>query len=73
MDGFKSLAMRDMIKEKQDDAPDGRSAAADGRSASLPRYAVEALLRGGREAILEHNGAEYHLRITANGRLILTK
>nr|WP_295556555.1 hemin uptake protein HemP [uncultured Hyphomicrobium sp.] len=28
---------------------------------------------GGSEAILEHDGSEYHLRITANGRLILTK
>ncbi|WP_333792927.1 hemin uptake protein HemP [Hyphomicrobium sp.] len=37
------------------------------------RYAVSELMRGGREAILEHNGSEYHLRITANGRLILTK
>jgi hemin uptake protein HemP len=37
------------------------------------RYVVSELLRGGREAILEHNGSEYHLRITANGRLILTK
>jgi hemin uptake protein HemP len=37
------------------------------------RHSVAALLRGGREAILEHNGAEYRLRITANGRLILTK
>lgn len=37
------------------------------------RYTVAELLRGGREAVLEHAGAEYHLRITANGRLILTK
>lgn len=37
------------------------------------RYDVAELLRGGREAVLEHNGADYHLRITANGRLILTK
>jgi hemin uptake protein HemP len=37
------------------------------------RYVVSELLHGGREAILEHDGAEYRLRITANGRLILTK
>ncbi|MCC7250539.1 hemin uptake protein HemP [Hyphomicrobium sp.] len=43
------------------------------KAPSAVRYAVSDLLRGGREAILEHNGAEYHLRITANGRLILTK
>jgi hemin uptake protein HemP len=36
-------------------------------------YAVADLLRGRREAILVHNGSEYRLRITANGRLILTK
>jgi hemin uptake protein HemP len=34
---------------------------------------VADLLQGRREAILEHDGAEYRLRITANGRLILTK
>ena len=43
------------------------------RGTPVVRYTVADLLRGGREAILEHNGAEYHLRITANGRLILTK
>lgn len=43
------------------------------QAAPIVRYTVSDLLRGGREAILEHNGCEYHLRITANGRLILTK
>lgn len=42
-------------------------------AAESVRYVVSELLRGGREAILEHNGSEYHLRITASGRLILTK
>ena len=42
-------------------------------SSSAIRYNVSDLLRGGREAVLEHNGSEYRLRITANGRLILTK
>ena len=41
--------------------------------AQIARVAVSDLLRGAREAILVHNGAEYRLRITANGRLILTK
>ncbi|MBN8912633.1 MAG: hemin uptake protein HemP [Rhizobiales bacterium] len=40
---------------------------------TIARYAVSDLLRDAREAILVHNGAEYRLRITANGRLILTK
>lgn len=43
------------------------------RSASIVRHKVSDLMNGGREAILEHEGADYLLRITANGRLILTK
>jgi hemin uptake protein HemP len=34
---------------------------------------VSALLQGEREVILEHDGLDYRLRITANGKLILTK
>jgi len=37
------------------------------------RILVSELLKGSREAILEHNGMDYRLRITANGKLILTK
>lgn len=37
------------------------------------RMRVSDLLADAREAILEHNGQEYRLRITANGKLILTK
>ncbi len=37
------------------------------------RVLVSDILQGGREAILEHDGQEYRLRITANGKLILTK
>jgi hemin uptake protein HemP len=39
----------------------------------LRRLKVSDLLAGEREAILEHDGQEYRLRITANGKLILTK
>ena len=38
-----------------------------------PRLKVSELLGGGREAILEHEGQEYRLRITANRKLILMK
>lgn len=31
------------------------------------------LLRGGREALIDHQGALYRLRLTASGKLILTK
>lgn len=37
------------------------------------RLKVSELLAGDREAILEHDGQDYRLRITANGKLILTK
>jgi len=47
-----------------------RSAAAGGRPRRLK---VSDLLAGEREAILEHDGQEYRLRITANGKLILTE
>jgi hemin uptake protein HemP len=32
-----------------------------------------ALLDGGREALIEHVGAVYRLRLTSSGKLILTK
>lgn len=37
------------------------------------RVLVSEILKGGREAILEHDGQDYRLRITSNGKLILTK
>ena len=42
-------------------------------SQPVPRIAIETLLAGGREAILLHGGTEYRLRLTSNGKLILTK
>jgi hemin uptake protein HemP len=38
-----------------------------------PRLDVQTLLRGGREAILLKGTDEYRLRLTSNGKLILTK
>lgn len=58
-------------KNDEDTAPPRPAAASETKP--IMRYSVDELLRGAREAVLEHNGAEYHLRITANGRLILTK
>ena len=37
------------------------------------RIKVSELLQGEREVILEHDNQDYRLRITANGKLILTK
>ena len=48
-------------------------AAATPRGQAPVRIELIDLLRGGREAIIVHNGADYRLRVTANGKLILTK
>jgi hemin uptake protein HemP len=42
-------------------------------NSGLRRITTLDLLGADREIILEHEGSEYHLRITSNGRLILTK
>jgi hemin uptake protein HemP len=54
-----------------DDTPEAGHAS---HPAGRPRrLKVSELLEGEREAILEHSGQDYRLRITANGKLILTK
>jgi len=40
---------------------------------TVRRIDISDLLAGGREAVLLHDGAEYRLRLTSNGKLILTK
>lgn len=40
---------------------------------TIRRVAVSELLGEGREAVLLHGGVEYRLRLTRNGKLILTK
>ncbi|MDF3982048.1 hemin uptake protein HemP [Luteibacter sp. PPL201] len=37
------------------------------------RIQSQRLLDGSRELVIEHQGAEYHLRLTRNDKLILTK
>jgi len=37
-----------------------------------PRVRSDELLHGGSELVIEHQGREYRLRITQNGKLILT-
>ena len=36
-------------------------------------YAADLLFRGRQEVLIAHNGETYRLRITRNGKLILTK
>ena len=43
------------------------------RSSGGPRRVrSEELLKGGLELLIEHQGREYRLRVTQNGKLILT-
>ena len=39
---------------------------------SLRRFSSAALLQGERQIVIEHAGREYRLRLTAQGKLILT-
>lgn len=39
----------------------------------IKRIAISDILVGSREAVLLHDGTEYRLRLTSNGKLILTK
>jgi len=41
--------------------------------ASPARLPLDAILKGAREVIIVHNGQDYRLRVTARGKLILTK
>jgi len=41
--------------------------------AAIRRVSSQALLKGERELVIQHEGNEYHLRLTRNDKLILTK
>jgi len=40
---------------------------------AIRRISSQRLLAGERELVIQHMGSEYHLRLTRNGKLILTK
>jgi len=42
-------------------------------AAPVRRVSSHRLLAGERELVIQHMGSEYHLRLTRNGKLILTK
>ena len=42
-------------------------------TAQMTRWTSQQLLAGKRESVIEHNGVEYRLRLTGQGKLILTK
>lgn len=62
------------MNAKTEKKPAAPNVSAQGTSLTgLRRVIVAELLAGDREVILEHDGQDYRLRITANGKLILTK
>ena len=40
---------------------------------TVRRISSQLLLNGERELVIQHEGSEYHLRLTRNDKLILTK
>ncbi|WP_426700713.1 hemin uptake protein HemP [Rhodanobacter sp. Col0626] len=44
-----------------------------GTAAQTRHVSSQFLLDGARELIIQHQGSEYHLRLTRNDKLILTK
>ena len=44
-----------------------------GAAQHTSRWTSVQLLAGKRESVIEHNGVEYRLRLTGQGKLILTK
>lgn len=58
---------------KSDIAVQGAGPCTHGPDARRIRIRSEQLLGGYREVIIEHAGDEYRLRLTSQGKLILTK
>nr|WP_084020589.1 hemin uptake protein HemP [Microvirga flocculans] len=54
-------------------SPPPPPASKDDRTPSLKEIEVASLIGTGREVVLIHRGERYRLRVTANGKLILTK
>jgi hemin uptake protein HemP len=53
--------------------PRRREARQYGAGSTAPqRVSSQTLLGSRRELVIEHNGREYHLRVTQSGKLILT-
>lgn len=63
-----------MVTGKAGGPPVSRRSGGEPRDSAVPRrVTVEALMLGRNEVIIEHRGDEYRLRVTSNGKLLLTK
>jgi hemin uptake protein HemP len=60
-----------MHDDSTDSGP-SRSPAASPVSGEPRRIRSEDILQGAREIVIEHDGRQYQLRVTQNGKLILT-
>jgi hemin uptake protein HemP len=64
--------MRDDADKKNQNGPMHRAPVGSSRAEAVARTTSEALLGTARELIIEHHGREYRLRLTQQGKLILT-
>jgi hemin uptake protein HemP len=59
-----------ILQRTSNEQPPGTQQA--GGDQTLRRLSSAALLQGQRQVVIEHGGREYRLRLTAQGKLILT-
>lgn len=62
-----------MKQEKNNSGLSEATLSLDTKALSLPRVSSEILFSGAQQLVIEHAGEEYQLRITKQGKLILTK
>ena len=60
-----------MVELEQDGA--GKGQATIPAEDTLPKYDTQTLFAGGREIVIHHAGADYRMKITRQGKLILNK
>ena len=70
---FNSLPPANTGREMTGSEKDREQRRAGSESGPPARVPIEAILKGAKEIIIVHNGDDYRLRVTARGKLILTK
>lgn len=66
------ICMNDEPGQRRPCATAAPMLAKSGGTEALRRVSSAALLQGQRQIVIEHGGREYRLRITAQGKLLLT-
>lgn len=61
------------MNETGDDPHRSEQGAGPEQRSAVRQFELETLMQGSQEAVIIHNGEHYRLRITSNGKLILTK